>query len=123
MDDVELYFNNSLEALKDSELAFNNERYKLSINRSYYPVFYVAKALLTKKGITTKKHGGTIHQFGLEYVVNDEFDREIAQIFSDLEELRNDADYDIHLIFNKKTAEDALKNAKIFIKESEKFIQ
>ncbi|MDR2821529.1 MAG: HEPN domain-containing protein [Mycoplasmataceae bacterium] len=46
-EEVELYFNSTLEALEDSEIAINNERYEIAVNRSYY----AANALLIKKGI------------------------------------------------------------------------
>ena len=49
-----LMFNTALETLEDSEIALNNNRYKMSINRSYYAVFYAATALLTKKGVKSK---------------------------------------------------------------------
>lgn len=81
---VKIAFDNALEALEDSKIAIDNERYKMSINCSYYAVFYAASAMLLKKGITAKKHSGIIQKFGLEYVINDNFDRDIASTLSNL---------------------------------------
>ena len=120
--EVHLYFNRALESLEESKLALNNEKYNLSINRSYYAVFYAAKALLIKKGIVTKKHSGTINKFGLEYVSNGKFDSGIAKFLRNLENDRTDADYDIQLIFSKEDAIDDLNNAETFIKECRKFL-
>jgi uncharacterized protein (UPF0332 family) len=61
-EEAHLYFNKALESIEESKLSLKNGRYNLSINRSYYAVFYAAKALLIKKGIKTKKHAGTIHK-------------------------------------------------------------
>ena len=66
-------YEKSLKLLKVDELTFNNNFYPDSINRSYYAVFHAANALLIKKGIFTKTHAGTIREFGLEYIINDNF--------------------------------------------------
>jgi uncharacterized protein (UPF0332 family) len=109
--------------LDDAEFSFSHERYNISINRSYYAVFYAAKALLLKKKVSTKTHKGLIHQFGLEYVVNDKFDEKIAKNISGLEEDRNKVDYDFDFDFAKKMkAEIDLKDAKKFIEECKKFL-
>jgi uncharacterized protein (UPF0332 family) len=44
------YFQKSEEALESAKSSLENEFYSTSINRSYYAVFHVAKALLLKKG-------------------------------------------------------------------------
>ena len=51
MNDADFAFNRVLELLKVSELLYMDKHYADSINRSYYAVFYVIKALLLKKGI------------------------------------------------------------------------
>ena len=79
--EVKLEFNTALEALEDSKVAFNNERYKNSIGRSYYAAFHGAKALLIKKRKFSKKHSGVLHLFGLEYIVNDDFDKKNRKNF------------------------------------------
>ena len=66
MDEVISIFENAEEALKSAELNLENEYYSASINRSYYAVFYAARALLLKKGKNPKTHSGTISEFGLE---------------------------------------------------------
>jgi uncharacterized protein (UPF0332 family) len=77
---------------------------------------------LAKKGITTKTHSGTIHKFGLEYVVNGNFDRKIGKFFSKLEEDREKADYDYLHNITKNKAKIDLNNAKKFIEECKKFL-
>ncbi|MDR1820605.1 MAG: HEPN domain-containing protein [Methanobrevibacter sp.] len=120
--EANLIFDRALESLKSSELNLDNGFYNASINRSYYAVFYATTALLSKKGISTKKHSSTIQQFGIEYVVKEKFDKEIAKILSALEEDREDADYDFHIIFPENEAVNDLKNAKIFVEECRKYL-
>jgi uncharacterized protein (UPF0332 family) len=120
--EVELIFKKSLYLLKVAEKNYTDKFYPNSINRSYYAVFHVAKALLIKKRIITKTHSGTIHKFGLEYVINGNFDKEIGKFFSKLEEDREKADYDyLHNITAYK-AKTNLNNAKKFVEECEKFL-
>lgn len=78
--------------------------------------------MLLKKGITTKTHSGTIHEFGLEYVTNENFDKEIAKFFSKLEGDREKADYDYSHVITKSKAKTNLNNAKKFIDECKKFL-
>jgi len=121
-EETDLYFNKALESIEESKLALDNEKYNLSINRSYYAVFYATKALLIKKGFETKKHSGTIQKFGLEYVINGNFDNEIAKVLKNLENNRTEADYDIHMNFSKEDAIYDLHNAGTFIEECKRFL-
>ena len=120
--ELEIIFEKSQHLLKVARKNYNDEFYPDSINRSYYAVYHAAKALLLKKGITTKTHSGTIHQFGLEYVVNENFDKEIARFFSKLEEDREKADYDYSHVITKSKAKTNLSDAEKFIDECEKFL-
>jgi uncharacterized protein (UPF0332 family) len=88
LDEIDLQFNKALSDLKSSQINIQTEQFETSINRSYYAVFHSAVALLIKKGIHTKTHSGTISEFGKQYVHLDNFNKEIFDIFSELEELR-----------------------------------
>ncbi|KZX14469.1 HEPN domain protein [Methanobrevibacter filiformis] len=115
-------FEKSIELLKVSELNFNNKFYADSINRSYYAVFHAANALLIKKGIFAKTHSGTIREFGLEYIINDNFNKEIGKFFNSLEKDREKADYDYSYNATKNKAKKDLYNAKRFIEECKHFL-
>ncbi|MDR0911972.1 MAG: HEPN domain-containing protein [Methanobrevibacter sp.] len=122
LDEVKTWMNSAFEALEDSKIALDNERYKMSLNRSYYATFYAATALLVKKGIYVKTHSGTIQRFGFEYVVNGNFDGEIAKIFSDLEDDRENADYESNYFISEDHAIDNYDKAEIFVFECENYI-
>jgi len=122
--EADIVFKKAIETLNDAEFSFAHERYNISINRSYYAVFYAAKALLLNKDVSTKTHKGLIHQFGLEYVINDKFDEKIAKKLSGLEEDRNKVDYEFDFDFAEKMkAKINLEDAKSFIEECRKFIE
>ncbi|GAA5818649.1 MAG: HEPN domain-containing protein [Methanobrevibacter sp. CfCl-M3] len=116
------FFNKALESIEDSKIAIKNKRYNMSVNRSYYATFYGAKSLLIKKGIFTKTHSGTISAFGFEYVINDNFNKEIAKLFSKLEDYRENSDYDAYFVVEKEEAIANLENAETFIEECRKFL-
>jgi len=122
LDEVDAIFKRAIDALNDAEFNFSYERYNVSINRSYYAVFYASKALLLKKGVETKRHSENLRKFGFEYVVNDNFDAKIAKILSILVEDRTRVDYDFQFDVVKIQAKEALENAEQFIKECEKFL-
>ncbi|MDR0911818.1 MAG: HEPN domain-containing protein [Methanobrevibacter sp.] len=115
-------FNMGLNAFDDAKFNFNNKRYNTAINRAYYSVFYCARALLIKKGIQTKTHTGTIHKFGLEYVVNGKFNGEIASILSHLFNIREKSDYTLTFKANEELTEIIINEAEKFIDESEKYL-
>ena len=106
MDDIDFAFNRALELIKVSELLYNNKHYVDSINRSYYAVFYAAKALLSKKEIESRKHEGVISMFGKEYVLNNDFDPSISKILKELFEERGDADYAVTVKYDEEEASD-----------------
>jgi uncharacterized protein (UPF0332 family) len=122
MDEISLMFQRALNLLKVAESNYSNEFFPDSINRSYYAIFYAARTLLLKKGITPKTHAGTIKQFSFEFVRGDDFDKKIFKFFSKLEEDRKNADYDITFDSTKEKAKNDLNSAKLFVEECKKFL-
>jgi len=120
---IKIAFEKSLELLKVAELNFNNKFYGDSINRSYYAVYHAASALLIKKGIFSKTHKETIRKFGLEYVVNDSFNKEIGKFFNHVKKDREKADYDYSYEVTKNKAKKDLDNAKKFVEECKGFLE
>src|SRR5437660_10092631 len=56
-----------------------------SASRSYYAMFHAARAALTKVGVTTRTHEGTVSEFGRRLVLERVFPRDFG---SDLAEDR-----------------------------------
>ena len=75
-----------------------------------------------KKEKTLKTHSGTIAEFGLEYIINNNFDKNISKIFSELEDDRIDSDYDFDFDATKTIAKTDLERAEKFIEECKKFL-
>jgi len=122
LDDYNLIFKKSIETLRSAEVNFQNGFYDTTVNRAYYSVFYSANALLVKKWIKTKTHKGISRQFGLEYVINDKFDKDISKTLSKLHEERLKADYDFYFESSEGKAKKDLNRARKFIEECKKFL-
>ncbi|MDR2829681.1 MAG: HEPN domain-containing protein [Methanobrevibacter sp.] len=119
---IDLAIKKAYESLEVAKLLFDKGYYSDSISRSHYATFHASKALLFKKGVDSKKHSGNIQNFGLEYVVKDDFDNEKAEILSNLEDDRENVDYDFSFKATKEQAEQDLNDAKAFIDECERFL-
>lgn len=64
-------------------------------NRLYYATFHAVAALLVHDGHKVGSHKGAVLQFGLHYVQKDIFTKEEAHFYSQLQSLREKADYNI----------------------------
>ncbi len=86
-----------------------------SISRSYYSMFFAAKALLALRDIYPKSHQGVITQLGLEFVKNGFLDSVYGRAIRKAKEQRETADYDIDIEFSLEEAERLLKTAEDFL--------
>jgi uncharacterized protein (UPF0332 family) len=101
LDETYLLFKESEKTLEAAKLLFKNEYYGDAINRSYYAMFYAAKALLIKKEISTKTHKGIVSKFYEEFVENGKMEIRIFKLFTKTQDDRNKADYDLFTNFAK----------------------
>lgn len=96
--------------------------YKTVANRSYYAIFSAMRAVLALDGFDSKKHSGVIAEFRKEYLKTEFLPKELSFIIDALVEIRQGSDYDDFYIVSKEEVEEQLENAKIFVKEVEKFL-
>ncbi|MFN5752083.1 MAG: HEPN domain-containing protein, partial [Pseudanabaena sp.] len=64
------------------------EHYRTCLSRSYYSIYYAAKALLLSKNLDASTHKGTIRLFSQYFVKTGQFSSELAKILSDAYDLR-----------------------------------
>ncbi len=96
--------------------------YKTVANRSYYAIFSAMRAVLALDGFDSKKHSGVIAEFRKDYLKTEFLPKELSFIIDALVEIRQGSDYDDFYIVSKEEVEEQLENAKIFVKEVEKFL-
>lgn len=81
------------EAFEEAELLAEKSKWNTCVNRLYYCCFYAVTALLAKDGMSSGKHTGVRSLFNLHYVKTGKVPKNIAQIYNDLFEKRQEGDY------------------------------
>lgn len=81
------------ETLEDAHILANAKRWHACVNRMYYACFYIVTALLLTQGVSSSKHTGIRGLFILHFVKPGIVDKDIAKIYNDLFERRQESDY------------------------------
>ncbi|MCK9150522.1 HEPN domain-containing protein [Methanobacterium alcaliphilum] len=119
MDERIILLENAHEKLEAAKNLFENEFYNDSVSRAYYAMFFAAKALLLRKNIHPKTHRGLISQFGMEFVKNNEFKKELFDLLARAQEDREEADYGLFSKIGENEAKTIIKGAELFLDECE----
>ncbi len=89
------------EALEDARILANAGRWNACVNRLYYASFYVVSALLVRQGLSSSKHTGVRSLFNRHYVKTGKIPKDLARIYNDLFEKRQESDYIDFVRFQK----------------------
>lgn len=109
--------------LKVAKLLFEKNHYSQSMNRSYYAIFHITRALLALDEFDTRKHSGIIAYFNREYIARGILDKRYSKIIKGAEKMRNRSDYDDFYIVSKDETKQQLENAGQFVEKLEEFIR
>ena len=105
------------ESLDSAQILFEHKKYRPSVSRSYYAMFYAVQALLIRKKIVTSKHSGAIAVFNREFIKNNIFNKEFSRWVQDAFDLRQRADYREMFTVTSERAKAVLQNARFFLEE------
>lgn len=112
------------ESLDDAAANYQQERYLVTVNRSYYTVFYALAALLYEKDyLNTKSHSGAHVKFRELYIKTGLLPKEASIWLDKTWELRQAGDYDFDDIITPEEALDALQSAQAFVRAVTDYIQ
>jgi len=81
------------ETLEDARLLADHGHANSAVNRLYYACFYAVSALLYSKGLSATKHSGVRSLFGQHFVKTGLISKELAALYNDLSEYRQQGDY------------------------------
>lgn len=81
------------ESLEDARLLANAESWNTCVNRLYYSCFYAVSALLVRDGLSSSRHTGIRSLFNRHYVRTGMIPRDLARLYNDLFERRQESDY------------------------------
>lgn len=91
---VELYLEKSDLFINEVDGAISLKMWSMATNRLYYSLLNATRALLVRDGFQASTHDGVKTLFGKNYVVTGEISIEFGKLFSQMETLRERADYD-----------------------------
>lgn len=81
------------ESLDDARLLADAASWNTCVNRLYYSCFYAVSALLARDGLASPRHTGIRSLFNRHYVRTGVVPRELARLYNDLFERRQESDY------------------------------
>ena len=102
-------------AISDAEFLLQNDRLNAAANRMYYACFYAAEALLIRNAIKAGTHAGVRQMFGLHFVQPGIIDNRWGRFLGQMVRLREGADYDFFIKYEKSELMEILPLAKQFI--------
>ena len=82
------------EALAEARLLADHSYANACVNRLYYACFYAVIALLHAHGLSAGKHSGVRSLFGRHFVKTGLVSKELAAVYNDLFEYRQESDYE-----------------------------
>ncbi|MCL1935525.1 MAG: HEPN domain-containing protein [Defluviitaleaceae bacterium] len=96
--------------------------YETILNRTYYCIFHCMRAILSKDDFDSKKHSGIISYFNKHYINTNIFPRDSYRIIDLALDLRNNSDYLDYAYFDKEQVEEQIKNADLFLSNTQNYI-
>lgn len=111
------------ERLRASKNLLDNGFIVDSINRSYYAIFYSARALVAKDEVDFSKHSAVISYFRKNYIKTGIFDKKFSDYIGDAFILRNDGDYTYFFKVEKSDAELQYEKAVEFYEEIKNYFE
>src|SRR5256885_15445367 len=88
-----------------------------SASRSYYAMFHAARAAITKAGVTTRTHEGTVSEFGRRLVLKGIFPRDLGRALAEAKAARETYEYSATMEIASDEAEALLRDAERFVSQ------
>jgi len=103
------------ETLEDVELLIKNKRWRASVNRIYYGMFYSLLALGLKHEYETSKHAQLIGWFNKNFIAEQKLDIKYGKIINKAFNRRTKGDYDTFVDFDEEMVLEMYEELKDFI--------
>jgi len=91
--DERLMLDKARENIQATELLIGQGFFDIAASRSYYAMFYIAEALLLRRGQHFSSHSAVIAAYGKEYAKTGDLDPGFHQNLIKSQELRQTGDY------------------------------
>ncbi len=110
------------EFLPEAELLYRKGFWNGATNRSYYAMFTAAKALLVLNDTMAKTHSGVHTKFSELLHEESILPLDLAKMLVRAFRYRQEADYDMEVEVDEKTATNIFNDALVFVEKIEKYI-
>lgn len=119
---VSLELKRARETYDDIDCLISANRLNGAANRMYYAVFHAVCALLIHDGHQVSTHKGSHALFSLHYIKTGILPREYGQLYSQLQTMREESDYNCAYDVEMDEIEQRLKPAKRLIEDIERLV-
>lgn len=99
------------------------QHWNACINRLYYACFYGVSALLFQEGLMSSKHAGVRTFFGQHFVKTGRIERDVAVIFNELFDWRQQSDYEDFFTIGADLVHNSLERAQSLLETIDGMIQ
>ena len=116
---VNIRIANAKKTLKEVSILIENELWNTAVNRLYYACFYAVTALLHNFELDAKTHSGVQNVFGLNFIKTGIISIESGKFFTTIFEMRQDADYEDLVEYEKEDVMNLLEPTNLLIAQIE----
>jgi uncharacterized protein (UPF0332 family) len=111
------------ENIKAAELLIGQGFKEIGASRGYYALFYIAEALLFRRGLHFSSHAAVIAAYGKEFAKTKDLDPKFHQYLIQAQEVRQTSDYGFTETISAFDAEQVLAWARDFLKAAENYLK
>lgn len=104
------------ETLEEAHILADTSHWNACVNRLYYACFYAVSALLIQNRFSSSKHSGVRSFFNFHFVKPGKVSKEVAKIYNDLFERRQEGDYEDFITFETSDVISWISEAELFVK-------
>ena len=92
------------------------------VSRAYYAAFHAAQAMLATEGLEADTHQGVVSLFGLHFAKTAKVNPRLGRYLNNLKDDRESGDYDVYSGIDRQDAENAVREAREFLAEAERYL-
>lgn len=119
---VGLEYEKALKTFSQIQTLADNNMWDIVANRLYYCTFHAVLALLINDAHKTSTHRGAVALFGMYYVKESKFTQEEGRMFSRLQTMRDESDYNCAYNACKSDVEPYIPQVEAFIKKVKTYL-
>ena len=112
---IQLYLEKADKLLLELDGARQLRMWSMAANRMYYAMLNALRALFVCDGHFAHTHSGMKTLLGLHYISTGKISENLGRLYSQMETLREKADYDCYFDASEQDVENAYDGAKEFV--------